>query len=72
MANICQVCNKGVIFGHNVSRSNRRTKRRWLPNLHKKRVVLGSRIIRIRVCTKCLRKIKAESEDVLKQLKDKF
>lgn len=37
MSRICQLTGKRPITGNNVSHSNRRTKRRFLPNLFKKR-----------------------------------
>ena len=37
MSRICQLTGKRPITGNNVSHSNRKTKRRFLPNLHKKR-----------------------------------
>ena len=37
MSRICQLTGKKPISGHNVSHSNVKTKRRFLPNLHKKR-----------------------------------
>jgi len=37
MSRICQLTGKRPITGHNVSHSNRKTKRRFLPNLIKKR-----------------------------------
>jgi len=37
MSKVCQLTGKRPITGNNVSHSNRKTKRRFLPNLHKKR-----------------------------------
>jgi len=37
MSKVCQLTGKRPITGNNVSHSKRRTKRRFLPNLHKKR-----------------------------------
>lgn len=37
MSKICQLTGKRPITGNNVSFSNRKTKRRFLPNIHKKR-----------------------------------
>ncbi len=37
MSRICQLTGKRPITGNNVSHSNRKTKRRFLPNLFKKR-----------------------------------
>jgi len=54
MAYRCQICGKGIQYGHNVSHSKRRTKRIWKPNLQWA-TIQGKRM---RVCTKCLKKIK--------------
>ncbi len=37
MSRVCQLTGKKPITGNNVSHSKRRTKRRFLPNLHNKR-----------------------------------
>ncbi|MEY2949368.1 MAG: 50S ribosomal protein L28 [Saprospiraceae bacterium] len=37
MSRICQLTGKRPITGNSVSHSNRKTKRRFLPNLHTKR-----------------------------------
>ncbi len=37
MSKVCQLTGKRPITGNNVSHSNRRTKRRFLPNVQKKR-----------------------------------
>ena len=58
MARKCVVTGKGVQFGHNVSHSNIKTKRRFLPNLQQTSVlsdVLGS--IRLRVTAAGIRTI---------------
>ncbi|HEX7050702.1 MAG TPA: 50S ribosomal protein L28 [Longimicrobiales bacterium] len=55
MARTCYVCAKGPSFGNNVSHANNRTRRRWLPNLRRVRIVTatGERK-RVRVCTRCI------------------
>lgn len=40
MARVCQVTGKKPITGHKVSFSNKKAKRRFLPNLQKKRFYL--------------------------------
>jgi large subunit ribosomal protein L28 len=37
MSKVCQLTGKRPIKGNNVSHSNRKTKRRFMPNLHTKR-----------------------------------
>ena len=55
MAFRCEVCGKGPGSGHNVSHSHRRTKRRFMPNLQRVRIMLDGTPRRVRVCTRCLR-----------------
>jgi len=58
MARRCAVTGKGVQVGHNVSHSNIKTKRRYLPNLQQTSVlsdVLGA--IRLRVTAAAIRTI---------------
>ena len=55
MARVCRICGKGPVSGFNVSKSNRHTLRRWLPNLHRRRVVLDGRPQRVYICTRCLK-----------------
>lgn len=55
MARVCYVCGRGPIVGHNVSHANNRTKRRWLPNLQRVRIVDNSQVKRVRVCGRCVK-----------------
>ena len=43
MAANCDVCGKGPSFGHNISHSHRRTKRRWNPNIQRVKALVGAR-----------------------------
>lgn len=38
MSKVCQITGKGPTVGHNVSHSNRKTKRRFLPNMITKKI----------------------------------
>ena len=58
MARKCPVTGKGVQVGHNVSHSNRKTKRRFLPNMQTTSVlsdVLGP--VRLRLSAAAIRTI---------------
>ena len=55
VAAVCDVCGKGPGFGHNVSHSHRRTKRRFNPNIQRVRAVIGGTPKRMNVCTSCLK-----------------
>ena len=51
----CEMCGKGPQFGHNVSHSMVRTKRRWRPNVQKATVVIDGVEKRMKLCTKCIK-----------------
>jgi large subunit ribosomal protein L28 len=55
MAARCDICGKGPSTGFNVSHSNKRTKRRWLPNLHSMKILRNGAVQRARVCSSCLK-----------------
>lgn len=72
MSRICQVTGKAVQTGNNVSHANNRTRRRWLPNLHERRIWVASenRWVRLRVSSKGLRIIDKKGIDpVLAELR---
>jgi large subunit ribosomal protein L28 len=52
--NRCYTCDKGVAFGNNRSHANNSTRRTWKPNLQVARIVEDGKIIKIKVCTRCL------------------
>ena len=51
----CDICGKTPTFGHNVSHSKVRTRRRWKANIQKVTMVVGGRPERLSLCTRCLR-----------------
>ncbi len=55
MARVCYVCGKSPSVGHNVSHANNRTKRRWMPNLQRVRVLDDGVVKRVRVCSRCIK-----------------
>lgn len=55
MGKFCEVCEKGLMVGHNVSHSNRKSSRAWAPNVQKVRIVVDGRPMHVNVCTRCLR-----------------
>ncbi len=60
MARRCEICDKGVMFGHNVSHAHNVSNRRWLPNLQRVRVVEKGSVRRRMVCTRCIRSGKVQ------------
>lgn len=59
MSKVCQITGKKVMVGNNVSHSNRKTKRKFYPNLVKKKFYLPEedRFITLKVSTSALRTI---------------
>ncbi|MEK6750435.1 MAG: 50S ribosomal protein L28 [Pseudomonadota bacterium] len=59
MSKVCQVTGKRPMVGNNVSHANNKTKRRFLPNLQKRRlwVESESRFVRLRLTTSAMRLI---------------
>jgi len=59
MSRVCQLTGKRPKSGNNVSHSHKKTKRRFLPNLHKKRFYIPEtdQWITLKVSTKALRNI---------------
>ena len=73
MARQCQLSGKKVMVGNNVSHSKRRTKRRFYPNLVKKRFFIPEedRWIILKVSTSTLRTInKLGITEVLRRAKE--
>ncbi|NOR18476.1 MAG: 50S ribosomal protein L28 [Xanthomonadales bacterium] len=67
MSRVCQVTGKRPVAGNNVSHSNVKTRRRFLPNLHRHRFWVESenRWVRLRVSTKGLRIIDKKGIDAV-------
>ncbi len=59
MSKICQLTGKRPISGNNVSHSNHKTKRRFIPNLQKKRFYIPEtdQWVSLRISTRALRTI---------------
>lgn len=50
----CYSCDKGVAYGNIRSHANNKTRRTWKPNLQVARIEHEGKIIKIKVCTRCL------------------
>ena len=74
MSKVCQVTGKGVMVGHKVSHSNRKTKKRNLPNLqtHRFWVPSENKWVRLRLSTTAIKEIDKRGIDaVLRELRAK-
>lgn len=67
MSRVCQVTGKRVMVGNNVSHANNKTRRRFLPNLHSRRLWVESekRWVTLRVSQQGLRTIDKKGIDVV-------
>ncbi len=55
MAHRCTICGKGAQAAHNVSHSNRKSRKWQEPNLQPVHIVVGGTPLHTRVCTRCIR-----------------
>ena len=67
MSRVCQVTGTGPMSGNHVSHANNKTKRRFLPNLHRHRFWVESeqRWVKLRVSSKGLRTIDKRGIDAV-------
>ncbi len=67
MSKVCQVTGKRPMSGNNVSHANNRTRRRFLPNLHWRRLWVESeqRFVRLRLSHQGLRIIDKKGIDAV-------
>jgi large subunit ribosomal protein L28 len=67
MSRVCQVTGKRVMTGNNVSHANNKTKRRFLPNLHHRRLWVESekRWVSLRLSRQGLRTIDKNGIDAV-------
>ena len=59
MAKVCELCAKKTVVGNNRSHSNRATKRKFFPNLFKKRLYsTGMQMfVTLKVCSRCIKTV---------------
>lgn len=59
MSKVCQITGKTVQYGNNVSHANNKTRRRFLPNLQKKRIWVPEegKFVTLKISTRAMRTI---------------
>lgn len=55
---VCEISGKGKMYGHNVSFSQRKTRKVFKPNIQKRTLVVDGKKVRINVATSTLRTLK--------------
>ena len=62
MARTCSLCNKGTAIGRNRSHAQNRTSRTYKANIQKVTMKVGEGSISGNFCTKCLKRLKKETQ----------
>jgi len=67
MARVCQVTGKTPVVGNNVSHAHNKTKRRFMPNLHRRKFWVESenRWVNLRLTSNALRTIDKKGIDAV-------
>lgn len=55
---VCEISGKGKMYGHNVSFSQRKTRKVFKPNIQKKTIMVDGKKIKVNVSTSTLRTLK--------------
>ena len=55
---VCDISGKGKLYGHNVSFSQRKTRKVFKPNIQKRTLVVDGRKVKVNVATSTLRTLK--------------
>jgi large subunit ribosomal protein L28 len=74
MARVCQLTGKKPMYGNNVSHAHNRTKRRFLPNLQKKRIWVQelNRYVTVQLSAQAIKNIaKNGTSEIAKQIQTK-
>ena len=57
---ICEISGKGKMYGHNVSFSQRHTRKVFKPNVSKRTLIINGKKVRANVSTSALRTLKKQ------------
>jgi len=63
MAFKCENCGKGISWGHRVSHAKNRTNHMFKPNIQKKRVKIGKRVVSMKICANCIKLLRKRKKD---------
>ena len=55
---VCEISGKGKMYGHNVSFSQRKTRKVFKPNIQKKTLVIDGRKVKVNAAASTLRTLK--------------
>ena len=55
---VCEISGKGKMYGHNVSFSQRKTRKVFNPNIQKKTIVIDGQKLKVNISASALRTLK--------------
>lgn len=55
---VCEITGKGKMYGHNVSFSQRKTRKVFKPNIQKKTIIVNGKKLKVNVSASALRTLK--------------
>lgn len=55
---VCEISGKGKMYGHNVSFSQRKTRKVFKPNIQKKTLTVDGKKVKVNVATSTIRTLK--------------
>ena len=58
----CEMCGKSPQFGHNVSHSNRKTKRQFKPNIQRMKMLEDGQLVSKYLCARCIRTLSKDDK----------
>jgi large subunit ribosomal protein L28 len=58
----CEMCGKSPQFGHNVSHSNRKTKRQFKPNIQRTKLLEDGKLVSKYLCVRCIRTLSKDEK----------
>lgn len=64
----CEISEKGITFGNQISHSHRVTGRIWRPNLQSTKIVINGTPVKVKVCTKVLKTLKGANDVEIMQI----
>lgn len=64
MARVCAISGRGALSGNSRSHSMRANRRKWNINLQKVKIMVDGKPVRVRISTRELRNLKAQSVKV--------
>ncbi len=55
MSGRCEICERKPLYGNNSNFSQKRTRRRFVLNVHRRRLEINGVTRNVNICTRCLR-----------------